>query len=74
MPKGISQTEVTLEQWKNQASSLIDQGNNANMDEENIPNTLWYTSEVITPFLGEEKERSKRRFNVVIHNIEESSA
>ena len=32
------------------------------------------TSEVITSFLDEEKERSKRRLNVIIHNVEESSA
>ena len=32
------------------------------------------TSEVITAFLNEEKERSKRRLNVIIHNVEESSA
>lgn len=31
------------------------------------------TSEVITSFLNEEKERSKRRFNVILHNVEESS-
>ena len=32
------------------------------------------SSEVITVFLNEEKERSKRRINVIIHNVEESSA
>lgn len=31
------------------------------------------TSEVITSFLNEEKERSKRCFNVILHNVEESS-
>ena len=31
------------------------------------------TSEVITSFLNEEKERSKRRLNVIIHNVEEPS-
>ena len=30
--------------------------------------------EVITVFLNEEKERSKRRLNVIIHNVEKSSA
>ena len=74
MPKGISQTEVTLNSEKIKPVALLSQGNDANMDEENISHTLWYTSEVITPFLDEEKERSKRRFNIVIHNIEESSA
>ena len=32
------------------------------------------TSDVITTFLDEEKERSKRRCNVILHNVEESSA
>ena len=32
------------------------------------------TSEVITAFLNEEKERSKRWLNLIIHNVEESSA
>ena len=31
------------------------------------------TSKVITSFLNEEKERSKRHLNVIIHNVEESS-
>jgi len=32
------------------------------------------TSNVITSFLDEEKERSKRRCNVILHNLNESSA
>ena len=48
------------------------------MDEENIINTnVSYGRaifEVIPSFLDEEKERSKRHFNVIVHNVEESSA
>jgi len=58
-----------------QGSLSSDQGNDANMDEENIPNTnVSYcrtTSEVFTSFfkINEEKERSKKCFNVVIQDV-----
>lgn len=52
-------------------------GDGANMEVDNNPNANFSysktTSEVITSFLDEEKERSKRRLNVILHNIEESS-
>ena len=52
-------------------------GGGVGMDEDENPNeNLIYsktTSEVITSFLDEEKERSKRHMNVIFHNIEESS-
>jgi len=52
-------------------------GGGARMEEDENPNeNLSYnktTSEVITSFLDEEKERSKRRMNVILHNNEESS-
>ena len=32
------------------------------------------TSDVISAFLSEEKERSKRRYNVIVHYVEESTA
>jgi len=48
------------------------------MDTGNVSNlSLSYnktTFIVITSFLDKEKERSKRRLNVIIHNVEESSA
>ena len=57
------------------SSSLAD---NTIMDKDNMPSSSLSfnktTSEVITTFLDEEKERSKRRLNVIIHNVEESSA
>ena len=31
------------------------------------------TSDVISTFLNEEKERSKQRCNVIVHNLEEST-
>jgi len=41
------------------------------MDEDNNLGYSRATSEVITSFLDEEKERSKRRLNVIIYNLEE---
>ena len=52
-------------------------GDGAGMDEDENPNENLScsktTSEAITSFLDEEKERSKRHMNVILHKIEESS-
>ena len=39
-----------------------------------LPNVFRSTSEVLTSFINEEKERNKRRLNIIVHNIAESSA
>ena len=39
-----------------------------------LPNAFRSTPEVITSFINEEKERSKRRLNIIVHNVAESSA
>ena len=61
-----------------QESMPSSSADNTTMDIENLPNSSLSfsetTSEVITTFLNEEKERSKRCFNVIIHNVEGSSA
>jgi len=40
----------------------------------NPSNRVNYTSEVLTSLINEEKERSRRSLNVIVHNVAESSA
>ena len=54
----------------------LSSADNTTMEMENPPssNSSNSTSEVIATYLEEEKERSKRRLNVIVHDTEESSA
>jgi len=57
------------------AEDAVMEANNASNTSSNTSHSYGKTtSDVINTFLDEEKERSKRRLNVILHNVEESSA
>jgi len=46
----------------------------AHQSRPHLSNTLNSTSEVLASFINEEKERGRRKLNVIVHNVAESSA